>query len=207
MRTSSSSRRLTLSRSRATTAPTAALESNEINYCELGTSAVNQARQNSSIKVYDTPSGLYYWLAMNVTEPPLDNIWLRRAIRQAVDVPGIIKDAYNGLYTRANAIVTKQMPIGYWADAPQYSQNLALAKSYMRKGGLKDITLTLNVDNSQDDEAASQIIAANLAEIGIKVNIEPVDPAVFSDLPGPGGGGVHPAASLLLLRRPGDGSE
>ncbi len=162
----------------------AALESDEINYCELGTSTVSQARQNSSMKVYDTPSGLYYWLAMNVTEPPLDNIWLRRAIRQAVDVPGIIKDAYNGLYTRANAIVSKQMSIGYWADAPQYNQNIALAKSYLRKGGLKDIELKLNVDNSQDDVSASEIIAANLAEIGIKVNIEPVDPAGFSDLPG-----------------------
>jgi len=170
----------------------AALESNEINYCEMGTSTVNQARQNSSIKIYDTPSGLYYWLAMNVTEPPLNNIWLRRAIRQAIDVPGIIKDAYNGLYTRANAIVSKQMSIGYWADAPEYKQNLALAKSYLRKGNLKEIVLKLNVDNSQDDVAASQIIAANLAEIGIKVNIEPVDPAVFSDLPGPGGGGAHP---------------
>jgi peptide/nickel transport system substrate-binding protein len=40
--------------------------------------------------------------------------------------------------------------------------------------------------------AAAQIIAANLAQIGVKVNVEPIDPAVISDLPGPGGGGPHP---------------
>ena len=71
-------------------------------------------------------------------------------------MPGVIKDAYNGLYVRTNAIVSKEMSIGYWADVPQYNQNIALAKSYMRKGGLKDITLKLNVDNSQDDVAASR---------------------------------------------------
>jgi len=170
----------------------AALESGEINYCEMGTATVKQARANSSIKVYSTPSGLYYWLAMNVTEPPLNNIWLRKAIRSAIDVPGIIKDAYNGLYTRINAILPKSLGIGYWADAPQYNQNIPLAKSYLRKSGLKNVVLKLNVDNVPDDVSAAQIIAANLGQIGIKANVEPVDPATLSDLPGPGGGGAHP---------------
>jgi peptide/nickel transport system substrate-binding protein len=170
----------------------AALESNEINFCEMGTSTVKQAQKNSALKVYSTASGLYYWLAMNVTEPPLTNIWLRRAIRSAIDVPGIIEDAYNGLYTRTNAIIPPQMSIGYWADAPVYNQNIALAKSYMRKAGLSNVTLKLNVDNVPDDVSAAQVIAANLAEIGVKVNVDPIDPATISDLPGPGGGGAHP---------------
>lgn len=169
-----------------------ALEAGEVNYCELGTSVVKQAQENSSLKVYQTPSGLYYWLAMNVTEPPLTNIWLRKAIRQAIDVPGIIKDAYNGLYTRANAIIPKQLGVGYWPQAPEYNVNIPLAKSYLQRSGLTNVTLTLNVDNVQDDVAAAQIIAANLGQIGITVNVKPVDPAVISDLPGPGGGGAHP---------------
>ncbi len=170
----------------------AALESNELNYCEMGTSTVKQAQSNSSLKVYSTPSGLYYWLAMNVTEPPLNNIWLRKAIRSAIDVDGIIKDAYNGIYTRTNAIIPKSLGIGYWPDAPEYNQNIPLAKSYLRKSGLTNVVLKLNVDNVPDDVSAAQIIAANLGQIGIKVNVEPVDPAVISDLPGPGGGGAHP---------------
>ncbi len=185
----------------------AALQTGEINLCELGTSTVKQAQTNSALKVYQTPSGDYYWLAMNVTEPPLDNIWLRKAIRSAIDVPGIIKDAYNGLYTRANAIIPPSMPIGYWPGAPVYNQNLALAKSYLAKSGLTDVTLKLNVDNVQDDVAASQIIAANLAQIGIKVNVEPVDTATISDLPGPGGGGAHPQLLYYYYGGAGDPNE
>ena len=48
------------------------------------------------------------------------------------------------------------------------------------------------MDNVPDDVSAAQVIAANLGQIGIKVNVEPIDPAVISDLPGPGGGGAHP---------------
>ena len=169
-----------------------ALQSGELNYCELGTSTVKTARANSGIKVHSTASGYYYWLAMNVTEAPLDNIWLRRAIRSAIDVPGIIRDAYNGLYTRANSIIPKNMPIGYWPDAPVYNQNIRLARSYMRKARLSHVELKLNVDNSSDDETAAEVIAANLAEIGIKVNVLPVDSATFQAIPGPGGGGAHP---------------
>jgi peptide/nickel transport system substrate-binding protein len=170
----------------------AALQSGEVNFCELGTSVVKQAKGLSNVKVYSTPSGLYYWLAMNVTEPPLTNIWLRKAIRQAIDVPGIIKDAYNGLFTRTNAIIPRQLGVGYWPGAPEYNQNIPLAKSYLRKSGLANVTLKLNVDNVQNDVAAAQIIAANLAQIGIKVNVIPTDPATISNIPGPGGGGPHP---------------
>lgn len=168
-----------------------ALQSGAVNLCELGSSTVEQARTNSSIKVTSLFSGNYYWLAMNVTQPPLNNIWLRKAIRSAIDVPGIIKAAYHGIYTRINAILPKTMPIGYWAGAPQYNQDIPLAKSYLSRSGLKNVTLTLNVDNVQDDVAAAQIIAANLSQIGIKVNLTPVDPATMSNIPGPGGGGPH----------------
>jgi peptide/nickel transport system substrate-binding protein len=169
-----------------------ALAQGTINYCELAPSTVKTARANPSIRVHSTPSGLYYWLAMNVTEPPLTNIWLRRAIRSAIDVPGIIKTAYNGLYTRTNAIIPPSMPIGYWRDAPQYDQNLALARSYLRKSGLTNVELKLNVDNVQADVLGAQVVAANLGQIGIKVHVEPVDPATFSSIPGAGGGGAHP---------------
>lgn len=172
----------------------AALQTGTITLSELGTSVVKQARSNSSIKVWKQSGagGLYYWLAMNVTEPPLDNIWLRKAIRSAVDVPGIIEDAYSGLYTRVNAILPPASPIGVWTDAPVYNQDFALAKSYLAKSGLKNVTLKLNTDTSQGSVSAAQIIAANLGQIGVKVNVEPVQPATFSDIPGAGGGGAHP---------------
>jgi peptide/nickel transport system substrate-binding protein len=180
----------------------AALESGSINLCELGPTIVKSAMTNRSVKVTSYSSGNYYWLAMNVTEPPLTNIWVRRAIRQAIDVPGIIKVAYDGLYTRTNAIIPKQLGVGYWPQAPEYNQNIALAKSYLARSGLKNVTLELTVDNSTADESAAEIIAANLAEIGIKVNLQPQDVATLTDIPGTGAGGPH--AQLVYYEYGGD---
>jgi peptide/nickel transport system substrate-binding protein len=83
------------------------------------------------------------------------------------------------------------MGIGYWADAPHYNQDLSLAKEYLRKSGETNLTLNLTVVNDQPDEAAAQVIAANLEQIGIKVNIQPQDSATFDAIPGNGGGGPH----------------
>jgi peptide/nickel transport system substrate-binding protein len=83
------------------------------------------------------------------------------------------------------------MKIGYWADAPRYNQDLTQARQYLASSGMKNVSLTLTVVNTQADEAAAQVIAANLQQIGIKVKIQPEDSATFDAIPGNGGGGPH----------------
>ena len=132
--------------------------------------------------MYNRPTLNYYFLSISQKNVP--NIDLRRAIRSAIDVPGVIKAAYNGKYERAYGIIPPSMKVGYWADAPRYNQDLALARQYLASSGEKNVSLTLTVVNDQADEAAAQIIAANLQQIGIKVNIQAQDSATFDAIPG-----------------------
>lgn len=169
----------------------AALQTGALNYCELGVTNVSRALADKNFKVTRCPDGSYYWLAMNVTEPPLTNIWLRRAVRSAIDVPSVIAVAYNSLFTRTNAIIPKTEPIGYWPSAPEYNQNIPLAKSYLQKSGLKNVTLTLATTNDQTDVNVAQLMAADIQKAGINVNVQPVDAATFEAIPGAGGGGPH----------------
>jgi len=150
---------------------------------------VSQAESSGSLRVYSRPTLNYQFLSISQKNVP--NLNLRRAIRSAIDVPGIIKAAYNGRWTRAYGIIPSSMGIGYWAGAPHYNQDLALAKQYLDKSGESNVTLTLAVQNDTPDESAAQVIAANLAQIGIKVSIEPEDSATIDDIPGNGGGGPH----------------
>ncbi len=166
-----------------------AISSGSVAFGYIPPALVGQAQSSSSLHVYNRPTLNYYFLAISQKNVP--NLNLRRAIRSAIDVPGIIKAAYNGRYTRAYGIIPQSMGIGYWADAPRYDQNLTLAKQYLHKSGQSNVTLNLAVTNDQTDEAAAQVIAANLAQIGIKVNIQPEDSATFDAIPGNGGGGPH----------------
>ncbi len=159
--------------------------------CWLATSVVSKAQATSTLSLFSRPTQAFYFLSMNVLDPVLKNKDLRRAIRSAIDVPGIISAAYHGHYTRAYGLIPPSMSIGYWRDAPHYNQDPSLAKSYLASSGLGKVSLKLNVQNDQDDEAAAQIIASNLGDIGINVSIEPESSATYYTIPGPGGGGSH----------------
>ena len=167
----------------------AALLSGSVAFGYLIPSLIGKAEGSGNLKVYSQATLNYYFLSISQKNVP--NINLRRAIRSAIDVDGIIKAAYNGRYERAYGIIPKSMNIGYWADAPRYNQDITLAKSYLAKSGQSNVTLTLTTTNDQPSESAAQVIAANLAQIGIKVNIQPQDNATFDTIPGNGGGGSH----------------
>ena len=167
----------------------AATETGTVAFAYMPPSLISQAEHSSTLKVYSRPTLNYNFLAISQKNVP--NINLRRAIRSAIDVPGIIKAAYNGRYQQAYGIIPPSMGIGHWADAPRYPQNLALAKRYLASSGLHNVSLTLAVTNDQSDEAAAQVIAANLQQVGIKVTIQPEDSATINAIPGNGGGGPH----------------
>jgi peptide/nickel transport system substrate-binding protein len=166
-----------------------AIQTGSVAFGYIPASLVNQAESASNLNLYSRPTLNYYFLAISSKNVP--NLNLRRAIRSAIDVPGIIKAAYDGKYTRAYGIIPQSMGIGYWAGAPRYNQDLTLAKHYLAMSGEKNVTLTLTTTNDQPSEAAAQIIAANLGQIGIKVNVQPQDSATFDAIPGNGGGGPH----------------
>jgi peptide/nickel transport system substrate-binding protein len=167
----------------------AAAQTGTVAFAYIPPSLVSQAQRSSSLKVYSRPSLNYNFLSISQKNVP--NIDVRRAIRSAIDVPGVIKAAYNGRYQRAYGIIPPSMKIGYWAAAPHYNQDLTLAKHYLASSGMKNVSLTLTVDNLAPDEAAAQVIAANLQQIGIKVKIQAEDSATIDAIPGNGGGGPH----------------
>lgn len=166
-----------------------ALQTSSIAMAYLAPSLITEADASSSLRVYSRATLNYYFLSISQKNVP--NLNLRRAIRSAIDVDGVIKDAYDGRYVRAYGIIPPAMGVGYWADAPKYNQDLTLAKQYLSQSGETNVSLTLTTTNDQPSTDAAQVIAANLGQIGIKVNIVTQDPATFDAIPGNGGGGSH----------------
>ena len=168
-----------------------AMQAGDLDYGEVGTPYVAQL-QGAGLNTVESPTFGYQFISLNVKDPHLQNLDLRKAIRAAIDVPGIIQAAYNGKWARANAIIPKGMKIGYWPDAPVYNRDVGQAKAYLKKAGMSGgLDLKLNLVNAQADETAAQVIQQNLADIGITVHIQPQDSATFYAIPGAGGGGPN----------------
>ena len=155
-----------------------ALEAGEIDFSLLGTDAVDRLSADPNYSVYPIGLQSYGWIAMNVQHPNLEDINIRKAIREAIDVPSILEAAYNEKYTQACAMIAPGM-IGYWPDAPCYPRNLDKAKEYMKAAGVDTLDVTLTYENGAEAQTTAEIVQANLAEIGITVELVPQDGGVF----------------------------
>lgn len=126
------------------------------------------------------PGPFCTWMGMNSQHEKLKDIRVRKAIQRAIDVDSILQAAYAGVSPKANGIV----PGGLLGarSATNYSYNPDEARALLKEAGVADLSLELKTLNLQDRLVASQIIQTNLADVGIKVEIIPLDSGPFWNL-------------------------
>ncbi len=118
------------------------------------------------------PATTYLWL--NNTVPPLNNIKVRQAINYAINRLAIQR-VWGGPSQAAptDQILPPTMPGYVKANNYPVAGNVAMAKSLIKAVGIKTpVSLTLRTLSDQPGYAqAAQVIQADLAPIGIKLNI------------------------------------
>ncbi len=166
-------------------AATIAIQSGAIDWGPIGPEAVDNFRSNSQFRVDARTTLNYSWIGMNIAHPNLKDINVRRAIRYAIDVPSILVAAFDGKWSRARSLLAPGMAVGYWKQAPAYKRDLDKAKSFLARAGANDLELTMAVSKTAvGGSTIAQIVQANLAEIGIKVEVLLQDRSVFNQLGG-----------------------
>jgi peptide/nickel transport system substrate-binding protein len=156
-----------------------ALQSGAVDFTQIPLTAVKQF-QSSGLGVTKRTQFGYKWIGMNLEDPLFQDVNLRLAIRYAIDVPGILAAAFEGLWPQATAIIPPSMPIGYWKEAPQYEQDIAKATSYLAKTGLKNPTINMTYDLTEPGgSTVAQVVQQNLQSIGISVNVQGVEDGAF----------------------------
>jgi peptide/nickel transport system substrate-binding protein len=142
-------------------------------------SAVSRFEGLDQTTVDQATTMIYRFIGMNITDPDLADPNLRKAIIAAIDVPSIITATSEGKDTRATAIVAPSAPIGYWADAPAHDQDLDAARAFMAEVPEGNRHFKFTVVNDEISRTIAQIVQANLAEIGLDIEIESLDPAAY----------------------------
>ncbi len=155
-----------------------ALQAGELDFSSISLTSVDKFQADNKFKVDLIPSTAYSWIGMNVESPKLQDVNVRQAIRYSIDVPSILKAAYNNKAPRANALIPEGT-LGYWKDAPVYDRDVAKAKDYLSKAGVTSLELTMTYENTDEYSTWAQIVQQNLAETGIKVTLNPLDSSSF----------------------------
>ncbi|MGD1037519.1 MAG: ABC transporter substrate-binding protein [Roseiarcus sp.] len=114
-------------------------------------------------------------LAINNKRKPLDDLSVRQAIAYAIDRKAIIDGAMNGLGAPIGSHLTPNDP-GYVDLTGQYPHDPAKAKALLKAAGVETpLKLTLTLPPPDYARKSGEVIAAELAEVGIEAKIENVE--------------------------------
>lgn len=113
-------------------------------------------------------------LAMNNKKPPLDNIKVRQAITHAIDRQAIINGAMFGYGTPIGTHFAPHNP-AYVDLTAQSAYDPEQSKALLAEAGISDLTLSLKLPPPSYARRGGEIIAAQLREVGINVDITNVE--------------------------------
>ncbi|MFB9328086.1 ABC transporter substrate-binding protein [Paenibacillus aurantiacus] len=160
-----------------------ALKSGEADiYPRIGTERLEEL--GDAFNAVSGPQNLVQLVAFNMVKKPFNDIKVRQAINYAVNKDEIIEGVAIGKGTKLGSNLSPVLAKYYQPGLEDlYATDIEKAKSLLAEAGYPDgFETTLSVpSNYQFHVDTAQVIAQQLAQIGVKVNIEPVEWAVWLD--------------------------
>lgn len=141
---------------------------------------------NPDFKLYPRASTNIFYLGINNTVAPFDNVKVRQAIAYGIDKQRIVDNFYPPGSTTADQFMPPSI-FGYTADSKTVAYDLEMAKQLMAESG---VTLPIKTTLSYRDVVRGYLpqpgivatdLQAQLAEIGIEVEITVMESGAFLD--------------------------
>lgn len=118
-------------------------------------------------------------LHINRNVKPLDNIKVREAIAAAIDVDEIVRYAGKDVAEKGCSVVPNGY-LGQDCSAGAYKHDVARARQLLAEAGFPDgVQIKSVVSNISAQQPIMEIVQAQLAKVGIKLDMEVVDHATY----------------------------
>jgi peptide/nickel transport system substrate-binding protein len=158
-----------------------ALQAGEVDWTDsIPTQRVSQLEGDDSLSLAVTPSNDYWYLALNNAKPPWNDVRVRQAIAYGIDRDAIVAATSYGTAALNQLAIPEGNP--WFTPYDTYSYDIDRATSLLQEAGSQPQDLDMLVTSEYPETVtAAQIIADNLAPLGITVNIRTVDFATWLD--------------------------
>ncbi|MDD2206060.1 MAG: ABC transporter substrate-binding protein [Aminobacterium sp.] len=131
----------------------------------------NEIKEEFGDKFQEIPGLNVQYYGMNQTKAPFDNVKVRQALNYAINREAINELVLNGRYAVAKGVLPPGMP-AYNPDMNSYTYNPEKAKELLKEAGYdKGFEVTLHYNNNPRHKAIGEAVQAQLAELGIKMNL------------------------------------
>ena len=140
---------------------------------------VHQLEQDPSLKVKTAPGADFQYMGMNLLDPILKDVRVRRALSYAIDRKAIVNYLRRGLAVPATGF----FPPESWAhepSLPSYEYDPAKARALLDEAGYPDpdgngpamrMRLTLKIQNLEFPRLQATVIQQNLRAVGVDVDV------------------------------------
>ncbi|MBA2700315.1 MAG: ABC transporter substrate-binding protein [Chloroflexi bacterium] len=151
---------------------------------------------NDAYRVDVTPGGGVWDVYFNVRKAPFDKPEVRQALSYAMDREAMVKAGDEGLEKGVTTPFNNQSSLGYKAElVTAHPYDLTKAKTLLDGAGIKDLKFVYPSPSSiPRAETYGLIWQASLKEIGVTMEIQPVDDARWGDI----GSGKDPDTDLVI---------
>lgn len=161
----------------------AALQAGDIHMIGVALSpeAALQAQNDPGLKVSSGVNTTEITVALNNARPPLDDPRVRQAITHAIDKDAIVEGANFGFGTVIHTHATPVEP--YWIEDAPYPYDPERARELLEEAGHGDgLRLRFELPEPYNIErTAGQVIAQQLTEVGIDVELRVVEWGTWLD--------------------------
>jgi peptide/nickel transport system substrate-binding protein len=167
-----------------------ALETGQIDLLyDVSLSSVSSLSRIPGVHIYEHLSGINNDLIFNTLVPPFNNVKVRQAVSLAINRQQALSAGLYGLGEVPTSVLPSFMPQYVNTGSPNYDP--AEAKQLLQQAGYSaahPLTFTLRTINGPEFINLATIVEQQLASIGVKVTVVPLEKAAFLapmlDLPG-----------------------
>ncbi len=140
---------------------------------------VDKFKDKATLETYD--EGMLVNAIMNFDSPALGKKEVRQAIAYALDKEEIIKAGYlDEKYAAKAYSALVPTTLYYTEDLNKYEKNVDKAKELLNKAAVKDLKLSIVFTNGKkSDEATALVMQQRLKEIGIDLQLVPMERNAF----------------------------
>ena len=139
--------------------------------------AQNAAALKNDFTILQAPQNMVQLLALNNARKPFDNLKVRQALNLAIDKDAIIAAVAEGYGTKLSTNMSPIMSVFFQDGLDMYPTDIAKARQLLKEAGYENgFSTTVTVPaNYRFHIDTAQVIADQLAKIGVKLEIKQIE--------------------------------
>lgn len=137
---------------------------------ELPADSIDEVLASRIADVRKTPGTRTFFVALNVTAPPFNDIRVRKAVNHAVNKPQLIHMHLKGGAVPINGVLSPYA-FGYHRDLPEYAYDPVISRELLVAAGY-DSNRVLVLETDESMHAVADSIADMITKVGIKTSVK-----------------------------------